>query len=173
MVKIINRNYNKNINLYESIYKCNLRNKDNTNINRNYNKIKNVNHNKRYISNIKNIKTLGTKILSNKHDYKNIGKYILLKIPSNDYLLNLLHKIHISTNQGGYKAIADKYAKEKIYVKDIVNIIYNAINTCPQWNMTQNNKYKRDPIKPIILNYPKKWYIVDIYLFIIYIWRGL
>ena len=28
--------------------------------------------------------------------------------------------------------------------------------------MTHNNKHKRDPIKPIILNYSKKRYIVDI-----------
>ena len=36
------------------------------------------------------MKSLGTKILSNKNDSKNNGKYIiLLKIPSNDYLLNL------------------------------------------------------------------------------------
>ena len=28
--------------------------------------------------------------------------------------------------------------------------------------MTHNNKHKRYPIKPIILNYPKKHYIVDI-----------
>ena len=28
--------------------------------------------------------------------------------------------------------------------------------------MTQNNKHKKDPIKPIILNYPRKRYIVDI-----------
>ena len=41
-------------------------------------------------------------------------------------------------------------------------MIYNLINTCPQCNMTQNNKHKRDPIEPIILNYPRKRYIVDI-----------
>ena len=40
--------------------------------------------------------------------------------------------------------------------------MYNVINSCPQCNMTQNNKHKRDPIKPKIINFPKKRYIVDI-----------
>ena len=92
--KKFNHNNNKKFNLYESIYKGNQGNKDNKdnkdNINSNNNKIKKFNYNKRYISNIKNMKSLGTKILSNKNDTKNNGKYILLKIPSNDYLLNLL-----------------------------------------------------------------------------------
>ena len=87
MDKKINDNKNKLIKLYDETDKHNLSNKDNTNF---YNKNKKFNYNKNYISNIKNMKLSGNKILSKKNESKNNSKYKLLNIPSNDYLLNLL-----------------------------------------------------------------------------------
>lgn len=133
--KKLNQNNNRTLILNESTDKGNTNNKDNLINNTIYKNNNKYNYNKNYITNIKNIKSLGKEILSNQNKSKNNSRYILLKIPSNDYVINILQNIHISTFHGWYKSIAYKYAKEKIFVKGIVTIIYNVINTCPQYNM--------------------------------------
>ena len=55
-----------------------------------------------------------------------------------------------------------KINNEKIYVKGLTAFIYNTINICPQFNIKNNNNYKRTNNKQIILNYPKKRYLADI-----------
>ena len=58
--------------------------------------------------------------------------------------------------------MVDRFNIKKIYIKGLIDFIYNLINNCAQCNLKNNNKHKRTNNKAIILNHPKKRYIDDI-----------